>query len=334
MVDEHHVGCEPAGHGRDRDAGADRADELEAGRAPDRVDDAVPDHQLVRDDEDAFHVPVGLSPGGDSIRTKNAARVDVLPSHRFQAVRRLVRSATVARDSRTEAKVGSQDNELDENPEVLRAIIADDDPFARRTIRDALQRSGIVVIAEAHNGRQAVELCLHYRPHVVLMDVVMPELDGIAATRRIVKEIPGQIVVILTSSDEEEMGMLGLRAGAVGFLTKDLDVDVLPQALRGALEGEAVISRRLGMRLVEQLRTAPQGGRGVRPVKSPLTAREWEVIDLLDEGKTTDQIAEALVVSGETVRSHVKNILRKLEVSSREEAVAEARRMRGGGEEE
>jgi two-component system, NarL family, response regulator LiaR len=225
---------------------------------------------------------------------------------------------------------GNSSNELGSDDQVLRAIIADDDPFARRTIRDALQRAGIVVIAEAQNGREAIELCLHYRPHVVLMDVVMPELDGIAATRRLVKEIPGQIVVILTSSDEEEMGMLGLRAGAVGFLTKDLDVDVLPQALRGALEGEAVISRRLGMRLVEQLRSAPTGARGLRPVKSPLTPREWEVIDLLDEGKTTDQIAETLVVSGETVRSHVKNILRKLEVGSREEAVAAARRMRGG----
>lgn len=226
-----------------------------------------------------------------------------------------------------EISLNERDNDDDE---VLRAIIADDDPFARRTIKDALQRAGIVVIAEAHNGRQAVELCLHYRPHVVLMDVVMPELDGIAATRRIVKEIPGQIVVILTSSDEEEMGLLGLRAGAAGFLTKELDVDVLPQALRGALEGEAVISRRLGMRLVEQLRSASAGARGLRPVKSPLTPREWEVIDLLDEGKTTDQIADSLVVSGETVRSHVKNILRKLDVGSREEAVAAARRMRGG----
>jgi two-component system, NarL family, response regulator LiaR len=232
--------------------------------------------------------------------------------------------------------VGSEDftNELGSDHEVLRAIIADDDPFARRTIRDALQRAGIVVIAEAQNGREAIELCLHYRPHVVLMDVVMPELDGIAATRRLVKEIPGQIVVILTSSDEEEMGMLGLSAGAVGFLTKDLDVDVLPQALRGALEGEAVISRRLGMRLVEQLRTASPGARGLRPVKSPLTPREWEVIDLLDEGKTTDQIADSLVVSGETVRSHVKNILRKLDVGSRDEAVAVARRMPGGPSED
>jgi DNA-binding NarL/FixJ family response regulator len=223
-------------------------------------------------------------------------------------------------------------SEPSQPPKALRAMVADDDPFARRVIIDALRAGGIAVVAEARNGRQAVELALSHRPDVVVMDVVMPELDGIVATRRIIKQMPNQLIVILTSSDEEDMGMLGLRAGAVGFLTKDLDVDVLPQALRGALEGEAVISRRLGMRLVEQLRTAPQGGRGVRPVKSPLTAREWEVIDLLDEGKPTDQIAEALVVSGETVRSHVKNILRKLEVNSREDAVAEARRMRGGGE--
>jgi DNA-binding NarL/FixJ family response regulator len=161
------------------------------------------------------------------------------------------------------------------------------------------------------------------------MDVVMPEIDGIAATRRIVKEIPEQRIVILTSTDEEEMGLLGLRAGAVGFLSKDLDIDVLPQALRGALDGEAAISRKLGMRLVEQLRHAPQGTTGMRPVKSPLTPREWEVIDLLYEGNTTDQIADTLVLSTETVRSHVKNILRKLNVNSRAEAVEAAQRMRG-----
>jgi DNA-binding NarL/FixJ family response regulator len=231
-------------------------------------------------------------------------------------------------EERHEAKVGSEENELNGTQEVLRAIIADDDPFARRTIRDALQRSGIVVIAEAHNGRQAVELCLHYRPHVVLMDVVMPELDGIAATRRIVKENPGQIVVILTTADDDEIGLLGLRAGASGFLAKDVDVDILPQALQGALSGEAAISRKLSMRLVEQLRRAPEGPGGLRPVKSPLTPREWEVVDLLAETKTTDQIADQLVLSSETVRSHVKNILRKLDARSREEAVAIAQRMR------
>jgi NarL family two-component system response regulator LiaR len=211
----------------------------------------------------------------------------------------------------------------------VRAIIADDDPFARKMIKEALQRAGMIVIAEAHNGRQAVDLARHYEPDVVLMDVVMPELDGIAATRRIVKENPQQLVVILTTTDDDEIGLLGLRAGAAGFLAKDVDIDVLPQALRGVLSGEAAISRRMSMRLVEQLRRAPEGTSGLRPVKSPLTAREWEVIDLVAEGRTNDQIANVLVLSSETVRSHVKNILRKLDARSREEAVAIAQRMRG-----
>jgi NarL family two-component system response regulator LiaR len=210
-----------------------------------------------------------------------------------------------------------------------RAIIVDDDPFARRMIKEALQEADVIVIAEAQNGREGVELALHYRPDVVLMDVVMPELDGIAATRRILKEDPEQLVVILTSSDDDEMGLLGLRAGAAGFLTKDVDIDVLPRALRGALSGEAAISRRLSMRVVEHLRRAPAGAGGMRPIKSPLTPREWEVIDLLAASMTTDQIAAHLVLSSETVRSHVKNILRKLNARSREEAVAAAQRMRG-----
>lgn len=224
---------------------------------------------------------------------------------------------------------GTLSEELTERTEALRAIVVDDDPFARRMIKDSLQGAGMVVIAEAQNGREAVELTLFYHPDVVLMDVVMPGLDGVGATRQIVKELPEQVVVLLTSADEDEMGMLGLRAGAAGYLTKDVDINVLPQALRGAARGEAAISRRLGMRLVEQLRRAPEGTTGMRPVKSPLTAREWEVIDLLYEGGTTDQIAETLVLSRETVRSHVKNILRKLNARSREEAVTVAQRMRG-----
>jgi DNA-binding NarL/FixJ family response regulator len=212
----------------------------------------------------------------------------------------------------------------------LRVIIADDDPFARRAIKQALSQPGIIVIAEAHDGREAVELCLHYRPDIILMDVVMPVLDGIAATRRIMKELPDQVVVILTSSDEQEFGFIGLRAGAAGFLSKDVDIDALPQAIRGASGGEAVISRQLGMKLIEHLRRSPDGTTGMRPVKSPLTPREWEIIDLLVESKTTDEIADALVLSTETVRSHVKNILRKLDVRSREEAVEVAQAMRGG----
>ena len=189
---------------------------------------------------------------------------------------------------------------------------------------------GVLVIAEACNGREAVEFALYYRPDVVMMDVVMPELDGISATRQILKMAPQQLVIVLTGADEEddELGLLALRAGAAGFLSKDVDFDTLPRTLEGVVAGEAAISRRLTKRVIEQLRSAPRGSSGMRPVKSPLTAREWEVIDLLKARRSTDEIAAELVLSTETVRSHVKNILRKLDVRSREEAVAAADRMR------
>jgi DNA-binding NarL/FixJ family response regulator len=231
----------------------------------------------------------------------------------------------VGKDTDTDTKHG-----YSVERETMRVIVADDDPFARRMIKESLQRAGIVVVAEAHNGHQAVELALFYQPDVVLMDVVMPELDGISATRRIMKELPDQLVVMLTSSDEDEMGFVGLRAGAVGYLSKDVDVEKLPQALDGAREGQAAISRRLSMQLIEELRRVPEPTAGMRPVKSPLTPREWEVVDLLYEGRTTDEIADTLVLSTETVRSHIKNVMRKLDARSRQEAVAVAHRMRGG----
>ena len=213
--------------------------------------------------------------------------------------------------------------------ERLRAVIADDDPFARRVIKDVLTESGVLVIAEARSGREAVEFALYYRPDVVIMDVVMPELDGILATRRILKVIPDQLVIVLTGIDEDdELGLLALRAGAAGFLSKDVDINALPRTLTGVRAGEAAISRRLTRRVIEQLRSAPGVSYGMRPVKSPLTTREWEVIDLLKATRSTDEIAAELVLSTETVRSHVKNILRKLKVRSREDAVAAADRMR------
>jgi DNA-binding NarL/FixJ family response regulator len=212
-------------------------------------------------------------------------------------------------------------------PTPLRVIVADDDPLARRVVRDALEAGGIVVIAEAATGREAVELSLYYKPDVVLMDLVMPDGDGIQATRRILARQPELEVVILTSSDDD-VGLVGLRAGASGFLNKRAGVESLPRALRGAAAGEAVVSRRLTMRLVDSMRRTRPDGVGIRPVRSPLTPREWEVLDLLCTGRSTDDIADALVLSSETVRSHIKNLLRKLGVNSRQAAVEEARRMR------
>jgi DNA-binding NarL/FixJ family response regulator len=186
----------------------------------------------------------------------------------------------------------------------------------------------VVVIAEASDGREAVELARYYKPDVVLMDVVMPVMDGIEATKRITEGVPGTRVVMLTRSDDDELGLLGLKAGAVGYLTKDVSVDAIPRAVRGAHAGEAAISRVLSMRLVERLQSLKEGGIGVRPVRSPLTPREWEVLDLLCADKGTDEIADELVLSVETIRSHIKNILRKLGVGSREEAVALADSLR------
>ena len=114
--------------------------------------------------------------------------------------------------------------------------------------------------------------------------------------------------MLLTGSTDESLGMRGLRAGAAGFLTKDIELSSLPRALRGSLDGEAAISRRLAMQLVQHFRTAPTGGMGLRPVRSKLTGREWEVLDLLSGGASTNDIAGLLVLSHETVRSHQKNL--------------------------
>ncbi len=211
---------------------------------------------------------------------------------------------------------------------VIRAVLADGDPLARRLLRDALQNDGITVVAEATSGREAVELTAFYRPDAVVMDAALPLLDGVEATRVIHERAPDICVVLLASSPDEKFGLRALRAGASGYLAKDVEPHVLPRVLRGACDGEAAISRRLAMSLIESFRRAPRGGSGFRPVRSELTDREWEVLDLLSAGAGTEDIARTLVLSTETVRSHLKNLYRKLGVRSREEATEAARRLR------
>jgi NarL family two-component system response regulator LiaR len=218
----------------------------------------------------------------------------------------------------------------DERAEPLRVIIADDDALARRVVRDVLQEDGIVVIAEASDGREAIELALYYRPDVVVMDMVMPAVDGVAATREIVRAAPDVRVVMLTCSDDQHLGLMTLRAGASGFLSKSMDLAALPRTLRAVRAGECAVSRGMTTHLVDLVRRMRDDVSGIRPVRSSLTAREWEVLDLLCEGMSTDAIADTLVLSAETVRSHVKSVLRKLGVRSRGEAVAAARRLREG----
>lgn len=213
-----------------------------------------------------------------------------------------------------------------------RVVLVDDDALARRVVRDALQDAGYVVIAEAAGGREGVELSLYYRPDIVVMDVAMPGMDGLEATRQIVAGDPSIKVMMLTSCEDDDVAFAGLRAGAVGFVSKDIDLAALPRVLDSAHRGEAVVSRRMTMRLIESIRSLRPDGGGMRPVRSPLTSREWEVLDLICERRSTEEIAEVLVVSIETVRSHVKNVLRKLDVGSREEAVSLAARLRSGSD--
>jgi NarL family two-component system response regulator LiaR len=212
----------------------------------------------------------------------------------------------------------------------LRVIIADDDAFARRIVRDTLQGAGVIVIAEAATGADAVQLSVHYQPDVLLMDVVLSGMSGIAATRELRDRAPQVKVVMLGADDDEDVALQCLRSGAQGFLSKSMDLASLPRALNAAHAGEPIISRHLTNRLILDMRHTPLHGIGTRPVRSALSPREWEVLDLLCVETSTLGIAEKLFLSPETVRSHVKSVLRKLEVSSRQQAIMAARRLRSG----
>ncbi|HEU0305305.1 MAG TPA: response regulator transcription factor [Gaiellaceae bacterium] len=209
-----------------------------------------------------------------------------------------------------------------------RAVVADDDPYARRVLCQVLEEAGIVVVAEASDGAEAVELTRRHRPDVVLMDVAMPRVDGIAATRQIVGEYPGQLVILVSGSADEDLAVLGLRLGARGWLGKDIPLESLARSVLGALDGEAAVSRKLTREVIDQLHLAPTLGAGYMPIHGPLTKREWQVLDLICAGRTTEEMAKTFVVSEETIRSHVKRILHKLGVNSRAQAVATVRRMR------
>jgi DNA-binding NarL/FixJ family response regulator len=206
----------------------------------------------------------------------------------------------------------------------LTTVVADADPLARHLIKTALQNAGVIVIAEARTVLETVDLVVHYQPDIVLV-------DSIEATRAIHRRLPAQLIVVLARDEDERIALQALEAGALGFLSKEVDVEALPAALAGLLDGGALVPPRLVRCLIERLRLRSRGTAGLRPVKGPLTSREWEIVDLLGPGHTTDDIAETLVISSETVRSHVKSIMRKLGVHSRGDVRDAAERLRGEG---
>ena len=213
-------------------------------------------------------------------------------------------------------------DDLDENVngETMRVVMADDHARMRTRIRKALEAGGCEVVGEGASAEEAVALAAEHAPDVALLDIHMPG-NGIAAAREIARTLPATAVVMLTASAEDDDLFDSLRAGASGYLLKDTDPDVLVEALRGVVEGEAAMSRRLVGRIMEEFRS-PATPRFARRSKASarLSAREWEVMELLGEGLTTDEVAQRLYLSPTTVRVHVSGVLRKLRVKDRESA--------------
>ena len=205
----------------------------------------------------------------------------------------------------------------------LRAIVADDHAPTRAGVAMALESDGFTVLAQVDNAPAAVAAAKEHRPDVALLDIHMPG-NGISAAAAISSALPDTAIVMLTVSRADADLFDALKAGARGYLLKDIDPSRLAPALRGVLEGEAAIPRTLAARLMEEFRRRESRGRvpllGKRRVE--LSEREYETLDLLRQGLTTAEIAARLFVTPATVRSHVSAILRKLQVGTRDEAVA------------
>jgi DNA-binding NarL/FixJ family response regulator len=204
----------------------------------------------------------------------------------------------------------------------ITVLLADDHAAVRAGIRMALSGAGFEVVAEAADAPQAVAMAQESKPDIALLDVTMPG-NGIKAAEEIVQTLPHTTVVMLTVSRDDDDLFAALRAGASGYLLKDTDPSRLPFALRGVLEGEAALPRGLVARLIEEFRT--RGKRRRLPLMRQrgveLTEREWEVLEYLHDGLSTAEIADRMSISPVTVRRHVSEILKKLRVTSREEAV-------------
>jgi DNA-binding NarL/FixJ family response regulator len=203
----------------------------------------------------------------------------------------------------------------------LRVLIADDQELVRAGLRMILEADAdIEVVAEATNGREAVQLARSVRPDVCLMDIRMPEMDGISATRELAGpqvEDP-TAVVIITTFDLDEYVYGALQAGARGFLLKDASAGFVTDAVRAAANGDALISPEITSRLLEHFaRPARAGARG--EPNPPLTVREEEVLAEIAKGKTNAEIAEELHISLSTVKSHVNTLLTKLDARNRVE---------------
>jgi len=200
----------------------------------------------------------------------------------------------------------------------LRVLIADDQALIRAGLSALLRAAGLDVAGEAENGVQAVELAASLRPDVIIMDIRMPVLDGLDATERILAAAPGARILVLTTFDLDEYVYRALAAGAAGFLLKETPPAAIVAAVHAVAAGDVLISPAITQRLVE---TYALHHRRTTTDLAGLTARETEVLRLVAHGLSNAQIAARLVLSESTVKTHVKNLMGKLDLSSRAQVV-------------
>jgi DNA-binding NarL/FixJ family response regulator len=211
-----------------------------------------------------------------------------------------------------------------------RTLVVDDHPLTRSALVDLLEQHSFAVVGEAADGVEAVERAREVQPDLVLLDLTMPGGGGLEALPNVRAAAPGCEVVVLTASGTEENLLAAIRAGAAGYLLKTEPPDRIAEFLEGVANGEAALSGEVARRLLDRVREGGRLDSGVPDsIAEELSAREVEVLLLLDEHLGTDEIARRLFISEHTVRSHVKSLLRKLGVSSRREALKALAAARG-----
>ena len=215
---------------------------------------------------------------------------------------------------------------------MIRALLVDDQALFREGLHTLLDlQPDIEVVGEAKDGREAIELVARAAPDVVLMDMQMPVLDGVAATRDIRAKHPNTQVIVLTTFDDDEYVFEGLRAGAVGYLLKDVTSDRLAEAIRSAARGESFLEPSVAAKVVAEftrLADAPHARqRANQMLIEPLSDREFEILHLVATGASNKEIAATLVITEGTVKNHVTSILGKLGVRDRTQAVLKAKEL-------